>query len=220
MKLFITFVLGVLTGASLLWFGFRKDVVTLNNRLVVVDRFSGKADRIFVSCLEAEQLERAETRRIEDLDKNGTTNAEAETSPTAKAPEWRELTESEIKQLEFDWHINPHVNATGVIEFACHNPFERQVRIEKVRVYIPSKEGHAAVTRDYAMQNMCPALTDVDGRISSINMPSDQFYQLVDDPTPQRTSSEDPFGAGGSPAQKKSRKLVGTITLVRALIQN
>ncbi|WP_395745954.1 hypothetical protein [Prosthecobacter sp.] len=219
MKLFITFVLGALTGASLLWFGFRKEVVTINNRLVVVDRFSGKANRIFVSYLEAEQLERAEARRIEDLDKNGTTSAAAEAGPAAKVPEWRELTESEIKQLEFDWHINPHAN-TGAIEFTCHNPFERQVRIEKVRVYIPPKEGHAALTRDYALQNMCPALTDVDGRISSINMPSDQFYQLVDDPPPQRTSSEDPFGAGGRPAQTKSRKLVGTITLVRALIQN
>ncbi|WP_395736080.1 hypothetical protein [Prosthecobacter sp.] len=219
MKNIIIFVLGAITGAFLLWFGFSKQVVTLNNRLVEVDRFSGKANRIFVSDFEADQLERAEAGRIDATNVNVTTSTRVEAAPAAQAQEWRELSEAEMKQLEFEWNINPHVNPSS-IQFSCHNPFERQVRLEKVRVHIPAKEGSEAVTRDYSMQSMCPALTDLEGRISSINMPSEQFYQVVSGPAPQSTSSEDPFGTGGSPAQAKTRKLTGTITLVRAMIQN
>lgn len=166
MKLFISFVLGSLTGASLLWFGFRKEVVALNNRLVLVDRFSGKANRIFVSYLEAEQLERAEARRIEDLNENGASNAAAEARPNTQGPEWRELTESEIKQLEFKWR--PNGSGRNVV-FEYHNPFAKSVQIERVRFQIPARDDRAAVDREYqAGKRVCAPQSDIEQVLDSM----------------------------------------------------
>lgn len=163
MKLFISFVLGALTGASLLWFGFRKEVVTLNNRLVLVDRFSGKANRIFISYLEAEQLERAEAQRIE----NEASNAAAEARPNAQRPEWRELTESEIKQLEFKW--KPNGSGRNVV-FEYHNPFEKSVQIERVRLQIPARDDSAAVDREYQAGNrVCAPQSDIEQVLDSMD---------------------------------------------------
>lgn len=171
MKPFITFALGALTGAFLLWLGFRKEVVTLNNRLVVVDRFSGKAHRVFVSYLEAEQLERAESRRIEDISKNGTPNAGANT----EAPEWRELTEAEIKQLEFDWRPNGSSN----VVFEYHNPFAKSVKVERLRFQIPARDGRAAIDREYQAGNReCAPQSDLEQILESMDFSNHDYSGL------------------------------------------
>lgn len=173
MKLFISFVLGALTGASLLWFGFRKEIVTLNNRLVLVDRFSGKANRIFVSYLEADQLERAESRRIEDINENGASNASAEARPNAQGPEWRELTESEIKQLDFRWR--PNGSGRNVV-FEYHNPFAKSVQIERIRFQIPARDDCAAVDREYQAGNrVCAPQSDIEQVLGSMNFSTQEL---------------------------------------------
>lgn len=173
MKLFISFVLGALTGASLLWFGFRKEIVTLNNRLVLVDRFSGKANRTFVSYLEADQLERAESRRIEDINENGASNASAEARPNAQGPEWRELTESEIKQLEFRWR--PNGSGRNVV-FEYHNPFAKSVQIERIRFQIPARDDRAAVDREYQAGNrVCAPQSDIEQVLDSMNFSTQEL---------------------------------------------
>jgi hypothetical protein len=174
MKPLITFVFGALAGASLLWFGFCKKVVILNNRLVVVDCFSGKANRVFISHLEADQLERAEARRIEDLNENGTLNAAAAAKPSAEVPEWRELNEAEIKQLEFKWKPNGSGRNT-VLEY--HNPFPKSVKIERVRFQIPVRDDRAAIDREYQAGNrVCAPQSDLTQVLDSMELSTNEFH--------------------------------------------
>ncbi|MCF7786338.1 MAG: hypothetical protein K9N47_09455 [Prosthecobacter sp.] len=218
MKLIITFVLGALTGAFLLWFGFSKVILTLNNStLVEVDRFTGKASQVFVSLLERELASEKEFARLDELRKNAVQEAQpAPVKPAVVQPEWRDLNESEIKQLDFKWHVNG-----TTIKLDYHNPFEKDVRIDKVRVQIPAKEGHIAIDREYevGMHSICPPLADLEADLKSLKLPTSEFYEMVAEKKPQ-VSGSDPFGTAGSPGQKNVRSLVGTITPVRVLIRN
>lgn len=188
MKPFLTFVLGAIVGASLLWFGFRKEVVILNNRAVVVDRFSGKAQRVFVSNMEAEQLERDEAKRIEALYENGTSASEE--------AQWRELDVSEIKKLEFQWSQNG-----SNIKAEFHNPFEQEVKVERVRVQIPAQNAHAAIDREFQTDHsICPPLADCVDLLQSIRIPFENFL-------------------GPRPSDGSERPKVGAITPIRVLIR-
>lgn len=195
MKSLITFVLGALTGAFLLWFGFGKKVVTLGHELVLVDRFTGKASRIFVSHLEAEKLEMDESARIEAMINEAIPQAKAEAKPAG----WRELTAAEIEKLEFRWLVSGssvHIN--------YHNPFEKEVRVEKVRVQLPAHDGHAAIDREYQMQpSICPPMADSSERMTSMHIPADLFKQ----------------DSQSTPQSADSQTVSGTITPARILIR-
>lgn len=188
MKLLITFVLGALTGAFLLWFGFSKTILPLDNQLVAVDRFTGRANKVFVSSVEAAQLAQDETARLDSLTEKSRANAE-------KA-EWRELDESEIRKFEFRWSQN----GSG-IKAEFHNPFEKELKIERVRVQIPPRDGHAAIDREFQLDNaVCPPLSDGWDMMQPIKMSFDEFLE--------------PRTAGDS-----SRRIIGTITPIRILIR-
>ena len=188
MKLLIIFVLGAVTGACVLWFGFSKTIQPLNNQLVAVDRFTGRASKVFVSTVEAEQLARDETARLEALTENARSNTE-------KA-EWRELDESEIRKLEFRWSQNG-----SSIKAEFHNPFEKEVMIERVRVQIPPRGDHAAIDREFQLDHaVCPPLSDGWDMLQPIKMSFDEFLE--------------PRSAGVS-----SRSIVGSVTPIRVLIR-
>jgi hypothetical protein len=218
MKLLITFVLGALTGACLLWFGFSKTVIPLSGNLVMVDRFTGKASRVFVSIAESEEATAKEFARMEELQKNPPSETKAEAAPAVEQPQWRLLNEPEIKRLEFEWRIDMNVNR-GAVFIKYHNPFDKNVKFEKVRIQIPAKNGRAAIDREYETnKDFCPPQADSETMLYSLKMPMDEFYELVDEAAP-KASDSDPFGSADAPAQKKGRRLVGTVTPARVLIQ-
>lgn len=196
MKFIITFVLGALTGACVLWFGFSKDTLILDKHLVVVDRFTGKASRVHVSIQESEMASEKEYAQMEELRKNPAPATEA------AQPEWRELNESELKQLDFEWSIS----GGGEFHIKYHNPFEKDVRIEKVRVHIPPKNGHAAIDREYEVRedSICRPLADLSERLASLKMSEYEFYGPA---------------VEGAPVQSTSRHIVGSITPSRASIR-
>jgi len=167
MKLLVTFVLGALTGACLLWFGFSKVILKLNDTtLVEVDRFTGKASKVFISKLEWEQATTKEEAQIEARSKNATPEVKAESPPVSAQPEWRELTESEIKQLEFKWNTNGYGEK---IAFGYHNPFAKPVQIERVRFQIPARDDRAAVDREYQAGNhVCAPQSDIVQTLNSM----------------------------------------------------
>ena len=221
MKHLITFLLGALTGACVLWFGFTKDLRELDKRLVMVDRFTGKASRVFVSIQESELATEKEHAQMEALKKKAAQEATQEpepvsVKPVAAQPEWRDLNESEIKQLDFKWRVS---GTSIYLEY--HNPFQKDVRIDKVRVQIPAKEGHAAIDREYevGMHSICPPLADFEDDLRSLNFSTNEFYGTVTEGSPQASGS-DPFGTSDAPPSKASRRIVGTVTPARVLMRN
>jgi hypothetical protein len=188
MKPLIIFTLGAFTGAFLLWFGFSKTFMELNNHLVAVDRFTGRASTVFVSSVEAAQLGRDESSRLDALTENKRSNS----APS----EWRELTESEISKLEFRWSQNG-----SDVKAEFHNPFEKEVKIERIRVQIPPRGEQAAIDREFQLNNsFCPPLADGSDLMEPMRIRFDEFQ-------------EPRFAADGS------RRIVGTITPVRVLIR-
>ncbi len=188
MKLLPTFLLGAFTGACLLWFGFGKTILPLNNQLVAVNRFTGRASKVFVSSVEAGHLAQDETARLDAL----TENARA----IAEKAIWRELDGSEIRKLEFRWSRNG-----SAIKAEFHNPYEKEVMIERVRVQIPAREGHAAIDREFQLDNaVCSPLSDGWDMMQPIKMSYDEFLE--------------PRTAGDS-----SRSIIGSITPIRVLIR-
>jgi hypothetical protein len=191
MKLLRVFVFGAITGACVLWFGFSKVILTLNDQLVAVDRFTGRASKVHVSSMEAEQLEQDEAARLDAL-------TEKET-PNEKELEWRELSESEINRLEFRWSEN---GGGGSIIANFHNPFEKEVKIERVRVQIPARQNHAAIDREYQLANSpCLPLADGSDSLTPMRISFDEFLE--------------PGTSGDNPS-----RIVGSITPVRVLIRN
>lgn len=191
MKPLVTFVLGALTGAFLLWFGFGRKVLTVGNELIIVNRFTGKASQVFISRLEEQKLQMDEVARLEAL---------AETPTSAAEPQvWRELTEAEIKRLEFKWRMD---GSNILIEY--HNPFEKEVRVEKVLVQVPAQGGQPAISREYQMEySICRPMSDSSERLTSMHIP----YHLFK-PAAESTAS---------PAEP--RPASATITPVRILMR-
>jgi hypothetical protein len=156
MKLFVTFVLGALTGACVLWLGCSKTVLSLNNRLVVVDCFTGRASEVFISSSEADKLRADETKK---------TAAPKEPLPQeARVSKRRVMTEDEIARLGFKWEAR-----SGSVYFQLHNPFQGEVRVEQVRVQIPQQEERPAIDRECMTPNTCFPLSDSETRLDSMN---------------------------------------------------
>lgn len=167
MKPLIAFLLGAVTGACVLWFGFSKSLMTVNDRLVMVDRFTGKASRVFVASQETDQLEKNEAARLQALNENAGSDPE-------KA-QWRQLEETELKQLGFRWY--PKTGYQGQIYIAFHNPFEKEVWVERIRVQIPPHNERAAIDREYdARDAHFPPLADSSHLIST-NLIYEDYYE-------------------------------------------
>jgi hypothetical protein len=223
MKILITFVLGACTGACLLWFGFSQEVLVLNSGLVRLDRFTGKASRVFVSTLEMYRAQLVEQAQLEALDEAAKlAPAPAETKPGAAAPkaatatkpatpEWRELTAEEIKQLECKWRRN---GSSGVV-LSFHNPFEKKVRINRVQVRIAAHAGRVALDRMYELQDCtCEALADKSEVLDTQGIDWDVIVPAKDGETITAVS---PFGAQ-SPDASTPQGVMGSITPVQVMM--
>lgn len=225
MKLLITFVLGACTGAFLLWAGFHQEVLRLgNDRLVRVNRFTGEASYVFVSALELEQRERAESEERERAERAerdrkaalakgaegkmpGLAAAAAKTK--AARPGWRELTAEEIAKLEFKW--GPKYRSLE-IELSFHNPFEQMVEIEQVHVVIPAHDGRAAIDRMYQVRSVgCMPLADWETQ-----MPGEVLMDAFLPGQKGGAVSTDPFN--GPPGASGPPGVVGSITPARVMI--
>lgn len=156
MKLFITFILGAIAGASLLWFGFSKTIVPIDRRLVAVNRFTGSANEVFVSSAEAERLRQEEVKRT------------AAPKPHVR----REMTEAEITKLGFKWDATHNS-----IRLRFHNPFNSEVTLDRVRVRIPQRGDRAAFDREYTTQGHGWPLADSETRLDITDVPASDLLE-------------------------------------------
>jgi len=156
MKLFITFILGAIAGAFLLWFGFSKTIVPIDRRLVAVNRFTGSAHEVFISSTEAERLRQDEVKRT------------AAPKPHVR----REMTEAEIAKLGFKWEVTHNS-----IRLRFHNPFNSEVTLDRVRVRIPQRGERAALDREYNTQGHCWPLADSETRLDITDVPASDILE-------------------------------------------
>ncbi|MHB1082740.1 MAG: hypothetical protein ACYC67_25325 [Prosthecobacter sp.] len=222
MKTLISFVSGALTGALLLWFGFRQEVmVGRNGRLVRVDRFTGQASYVFVSEREELELQRAENETLEREEKARKAAAEEKLKlpPAADAktatPDWRELTAEEIPRLEFKWRAN---GGSSSVVLSFHNPFEKKVRINRVHVQIPARDGRAAVDRMYELVNFdCGPLAD---RLTVLDTQDIDWHGIEQaKPGAGAVSGADPFGVPPPAAGANARpRVAGSVTPVQVMM--
>ena len=166
MKSAILFLSGALTGALLLWAVFCQEVVVLGSgRLVRINRFTGEARYVFVSGLEMESRQKAEEAKAAAAE--NTAPPQADPSKT----EWRELTAEETAKLDLKWRY-----AGGPVRLSFHNPFDKPVRIRRVRVQVPAYEDQAAVDRLYDLKyDICPPLADQACDLDTVDI---EWYRL------------------------------------------
>lgn len=153
MKLIITFILGALSGASLLWFGFSKTIVPIDRRLVAVNRFTGSANEVFISSTEAESLRQDEVKRT------------AAPKPQ-HVPKRRDMTEAEIAKLGFKWDATHNT-----IRLRFHNPFNSEVTLDRIRVKIPQRGDRTALDREYNTLGHCRPLADSETQLEVKDVP-------------------------------------------------
>jgi hypothetical protein len=159
MKLFITFILGAITGASLLWFGFSKTIVPIDRRLVAVNRFNGSASEVFISSTEAERLRQDEVKRT------------AAPKPL-QVPKRRDMIEAEITKLGFKWDVSHNS-----IRLCFHNPFNSEVTLDRVRVRIPQRGERAALDREYNTQGHGWPLADSETHLDMKDVPASDLLE-------------------------------------------
>lgn len=224
MKTLLTFVSGALTGAFLLGFCFRHEVVLLgNNRLVRLDRLTGEASYVFVSGLEQEKRERAELEereRAERAEKDRkaalpaaavavATAPGADTDAKTATPDGRELTAEEIQRLEFKWRRN----GSSDVALSFHNPFEQKVRIDRVRVQIPAHDGRAAIDRMYECTGFaCEPLADKWTPLNTLDIDWEHIVQAKEGAA---AAEETPFGTPPPPPGARRPDVAGSITPVQ-----
>lgn len=224
MKTLISFVFGALTGALLLWFGFRQEVVVLGNgRLARVDRFTGRASYVFVSAREQMELQRAEQELLEHAEQEAQRKeAAAQQKPASPAaadaktatPEWRELTAEEISRLEFKWQAN---GGSSSVVLSFHNPFEKRVRINRVRVLIPAHGGVAELDRTYELENFdCGPLAD---RLTVLDTHGIEWLKIVPAKTAAGAAAgEDVFGPPPGSRRPGPESVAGSVTPVQVVM--
>lgn len=171
MKPFITFILGAIAGASLVWFGFRKTIVPIDRRLVAVNRFTGSANEVFISSMEAERLRLEEAKRT------------AAPKPP-KVPKRREMTQAEITKLQFKWDAR-----SNTLRLRFHNPFDSEVTLDRVRVRIPQRGDRAELDREYNTQGHGWPLTDSETTLDVKDVPASDLLEAQI--TPVRASIYD-----------------------------
>gem|GEM_PF-2556672 len=222
MKTLLTFVSGALTGALLLWFGFRQEVMVLGNgRLARVDRFTGRASYLFVSAREQMELQRAEQELLEHAEQEAQRKAAAERPVNAAdsdaktaTPEWRELKAEEISRLEFKWRPNGG-NSSVVLSF--HNPFEKRVRINRVRVQIPAHGGVAELDRTYELEKFdCGPLAD---RLIVLDTHDIDWQRVVPAKTAAGAAAGgDVFGLPPGSGRPGAESVAGSVTPVQVVM--
>lgn len=170
MKTATTFLLGALTGAALLWFGFSKTIIPLsNNNLVAVNRFTGQGKQVFVSSLDAALAENRQSNQLQ------IESEKMEQRMRERPDEWREMTEEEMKKLEFAWGMNG-----GGIALQCYNPLPTDVRLERVRVRLPATADHPVIDREYSADIVVYSLRDGFGNLNGMNIDAHEFFEKRD----------------------------------------